>query len=266
MKRFFQRRNNKQQVADMFVVRSDTNIPLTAFPAEIVTNYRRMITGLLYQNQIPRRIAMMSALQDEGVTYTSLALAATMANDLSKRICVIELNWLTPGLLQMLRSATTQPAKKRLLRRAIPATLLIDEEKLPQSLGVGGLLQGQVTLEDALIKTNLPNLMLLPAGDLPVDQRPIAARGEEVKTLIEEIAIQFDHLILDIPALLVSSDAVALASLSDAACLVIRQGVTPIAMVKQALDEVKHLSILGVILNQTRIHTPRWLYNRIPQE
>jgi Mrp family chromosome partitioning ATPase len=72
-------------------------------------------------------------------------------------------------------------------------------------------------------------------------------------------------VILDIPALLANSDAIALASLADAGFLVVRQGITPIALIKQALDEIKHLSMLGIVMNQTYFHTPRWLYNLIPR-
>jgi hypothetical protein len=37
-------------------------------------------------------------------------------------------------------------------------------------------------------------------------------------------------------------------------------------MIRLALDEIKYTNMLGVILNQTHIKTPRWLYNLIPQE
>jgi len=36
--------------------------------------------------------------------------------------------------------------------------------------------------------------------------------------------------------------------------------------VKRALDDIKHLNILGVMLNQTTLKTPRWMLNLIPQE
>jgi Mrp family chromosome partitioning ATPase len=63
-----------------------------------------------------------------------------------------------------------------------------------------------------------------------------------------------------------SSDAVALASLGSACCVVVQQGVTPINSVRLALDEIKHLPMLGVVLNQVRINTPNWVRNFLPQE
>ena len=62
------------------------------------------------------------------------------------------------------------------------------------------------------------------------------------------------------------SDAIALASLGTACCLIIRQGVTPVSSVRRALDDVKHLPMLGVMLNQNRTMLPRWVQALVPQE
>ncbi|NJO82711.1 MAG: CpsD/CapB family tyrosine-protein kinase, partial [Blastochloris sp.] len=73
-------------------------------------------------------------------------------------------------------------------------------------------------------------------------------------------------VLLDIPAVLYTSDSIALASFSQSVALVTRQGVTPMNAVKSALDEIKHLPVLGVLLNQVRIYTPRLIQHFIPQE
>ncbi|MCA9925602.1 MAG: hypothetical protein KC421_24695, partial [Anaerolineales bacterium] len=72
--------------------------------------------------------------------------------------------------------------------------------------------------------------------------------------------------LLDIPALLATSDAIPLASLSSGSCLVIKQGVTSIENVRLALDDIAHLNMLGVILNQAVIKTPKLFLRFIPQE
>jgi Mrp family chromosome partitioning ATPase len=48
--------------------------------------------------------------------------------------------------------------------------------------------------------------------------------------------------------------------------MVVRQGVTPTPSVQRALDQVKHLRQLGIVLNQVTIKTPSWLRMLIPQE
>ena len=90
------------------------------------------------------------------------------------------------------------------------------------------------------------------------------ARSNALKEAIYRLSDQFDHLILDVPAIRKTSDSVPLASLGNACCLVIQQGITTIEDVKLSLDEIDHLSIIGTVLNQVNITTPEKLLNLIP--
>jgi len=80
------------------------------------------------------------------------------------------------------------------------------------------------------------------------------------------LSAQFDYLVLDIPAIKLTSDAIPLAAHGSAACLVVRQGVTPIADAQRALDDVQQLNMLGVVMNRVRVQTPRVILGLIPQE
>ncbi|MCU0489992.1 MAG: chromosome partitioning protein [Chloroflexaceae bacterium] len=237
---------------------------LCAFPAETVTNLRRMLTNLMYQTALPKSMACVAALREEGVTYTALAMAATLASDLAaSRVCLVELNWWNPSLHRYIAGQPPMPAAKG--RRAKNQS---STPELPPTddQGIGAVLRGVTSLEDAVVRTSLPNFSLLPAGNLLLRDRSAMARSDQLKQHIATLNEQFDHIILDVPAVAATSDAVALASLSEAVCMVVHQGVTPVNTVKLALDEVKHLQVLGVIMNQVQIHTPRWLLNMIPQE
>ncbi len=212
--------------------------PVAAYPGEVIDPLRRMLTHLGKKNALPRRIAMVAALRGEGVTYLSQALAATMANDMAARICVIDLNW-------------WWPAKKDFIQ---------DENG-----GLAAVLSGEKALDDALVPTGWPNLFFIPAGQTDQVQRHSIARSQALKDVVDSLDASFDHLIFDIPAILATSDAVPLASLASHCCLVIRQGVTPSEDVRRALDEIDHLSILGVVMNQARFKTPPAILKLIPQ-
>lgn len=249
------------------VLRTADEVARLAFPAETISSYRRMLTGLKYRGTIPHRLALVATLRGEGVTFSALALGTTLASDLNVRVCVVETNWWSPGMLKML----SQPAElgKRPRRRSRKSGSAGAGAELAPGLaspGLAAVLQGSATLDEALIATSQPNLALLPAGELPFEQRPVLARGEAIHRCFEELNGRFDHVVLDIPAVAVTSDAVALASLADSCCVVVHQGATPVTMVRQALDEVKHLPMLGVVLNNVRVHTPRWIFNLLPQE
>jgi Mrp family chromosome partitioning ATPase len=236
------------------------------FPAPVIDSFRQMTTQLVYNNQLPSQIAVTSALHGEGVTYTGLALAATLANDLTRNICFVELNWWSPGLLKIFTSGdTTLPARRQRQKangasapQAVPAD--------PQVPSLADVIAGRAPLADAVLETSSSNLKVVHAGNVPVEQRPVVARSSLLREIIQDLSGQFDHLICDVPAVLSTSDAVALASLCSSCCLVVRQGVTPKQSVGQALDDLKHLPMLGIVLNQVNLSTPRWIHRFIPQE
>jgi Mrp family chromosome partitioning ATPase len=237
---------------------------LHSFPATVIDSIRHMENVLTYSGHLPKRIALVSALSGEGVTYSALALAATLANDLPTRVCAVELNWYSPGMATRLSEPIIARPKRR--RRKTGAANPAAPPAFAGGPGLAGVLTQGTPLDDALIPTGLPNLHLLPAGDLLPQQRPGVARGDALKQCIDQLSERFDHIILDIPAIHSTGDAVALASLGDGCCVVVRQGLTPAASVRRALDDLKHLVMLGVILNQAHSYLPRWMSVLVPTE
>lgn len=214
--------------------------PLYAFAPVTIEAIRYMTTRLMATNELPQRCAVVAALREEGATYTALALAVTLAHDTDRRVCYVDLNWWWPAA--------------RL--RGMP----YGEQ------GVATVLSGETTLAETLLATNYNNLSLLLAGNLPAAQRPVVARSAALPALVTQLSEQFDHLILDIPAILTTSDAIPLTSLGDATCVVVRHGVSTSSLTRQALQQIDHVPSLGVILNRTQAQTPAWLLKWIGQE
>ena len=231
-----------QQVAERpsLILPGPDETPWLTIHGEAVHSYRHMLSRLNREGYaLPNKLGLLATLRQEGNTYTATALATTMATDLQKSICVVELNWHWPGLTKLLPQL--------------------------ESPGLAAVLQDEASLDDAIVATGLPNLSLLPAGELALEKRPITARSQKLTDTITELSQKFDHLLLDVPAILATSDAITLATLSDACALVIHQGVTPIGDVKRALDDVEHIQMLGVIMNQVAIKTPKLFLRMIPQ-
>jgi Mrp family chromosome partitioning ATPase len=216
-------------------------------PADTVVAYRYMITRLAREAALPQRLGVVAALRQEGVTFTALGLGTTIAHDLApeNRVCVIELNWWWPSTSYQVGGISGQAAG---------------------GPGMAGVLSGQATLEQALIHAEKPSVSLLPAGSIPAEDRPVTARSTALRELVDALSRRFAYVVLDVPAILATSDAVPLAGLADLCCLVIRQGVTPLPTLRRALDDVGHLTIAGTILNRTRIATPKRLLRLIPLE
>jgi Mrp family chromosome partitioning ATPase len=251
--------------AEALTLRSAAGKPMIDLSGETVAAMRRMLTSLMYQSSLPKSVACVSAVRQEGVSYITLAMAALLANDVNAKVCAVELNWWHPAMHLYLAGAppAAQPGGKRKRGKEAPAAISVppaDHE------GLGAVLRGTLPLADALVATQLPNLSVLPAGHVAPEARSALARSAQLKATIAELEQQFDYLMIDIPAVAATSDTVALTSLASAAVVVVRQGVTPVNTVKTALDEVRHVPVLGVILNQARVYTPRWILNLLPQE
>src|SRR5215218_4774315 len=95
----FRRKAKSKAASDgALTLRTAEGTPLYTFPYDVVTNIRHMETTLIYKGAFPARMSVISALREEGVTYTTLALATTLAFDLAVRVCVVELNWWSPSI------------------------------------------------------------------------------------------------------------------------------------------------------------------------
>jgi Mrp family chromosome partitioning ATPase len=132
--------------------------------------------------------------------------------------------------------------------------------------GAAEVLREDAALEEALLSTGRDNLKLLPAGKLPNNQRPSFAHSEELATLLAALDEKFDHIILDLPAVTATSESISLAAYGSAVCLIIHQGVTPVQRVRAVLDDLDHLNIIGVIMNQVNIAAPSFLLDYLVQE
>lgn len=206
------------------------------FSASLVEDVRRMANRLSRAGRVPERLAITSALRQEGVTTVSRLFATVLANDLAAQVCLVDLNWWWPAPSQ---------------------------EPEASNQGLAGVLAGTANLGEVMVATGLSNLALLPAGTLSEMRRHSMARSEELQRCIDDLSREFDYLVLDIPAILATSDAVPLASLAQDACLVVQQGATHFDDVQLALAEISHMNVAGVVLNRAIYKTPRSLMRLI---
>ncbi len=230
-------RKQKKEPPPPLVIPAGDGTPLQKFSGEVVDNLRYMVTRILRNGQLPSRLSMVSALRGEGVTYLSQALAATIAHDMKARICVVDLNWWWPS----------------------PAIMAANDNP-----GLAAVIAKEAKLDDVIAPTGWSNLVFIPAGNMAIEHRPVMARSQELQDVINNLSTRFDFLILDIPAIHSTSDAIPLASLGDACCLVVRQGITTVEDVRLGLDEIDHIPMLGVVLNRVKLATPTFVTKLIP--
>ena len=133
------------------------------------------------------RIAVTSALSGEGVTYIASSLAALLANDLRRNVCLVDLNWWSTT-----DSTLFDPGYDGgQLDRPAP--------------GVAQVIDGSLTLDDVLIRTQGWKLSLIPAGPVsPVtttSQAPSTAANSRKSVLPDMSTTRSAELIAAITSL-----------------------------------------------------------------
>ncbi len=206
--------------------------------ASQVSRYRQWHTRLSRTFELKGILGLTSAVRGEGVSTAALGLTAVIASDLGKRVCLVEMNWYWPSLAVAMKVE--------------PNPGLVQWAKLND--------------QSALRSTGMENLWIIPSGDLPDVERPGFAHSSVLSEAVDRLRQQFDLLVLDIPAVLAVSDCQPLLALADSLCFVLRQGATPMPLFRQALDEVEHLPVAGVVFNGDHIAMPAFLYRLIAGE
>jgi Mrp family chromosome partitioning ATPase len=219
-----------------------TTIPDVARESYFRNLYTRVLLGLqARQHQV---LGVTSAIEGEGKTTIASGMAAALAED--------------GALLGFGREPDT--------------TLLVqcnagappDDPRLAVSPGPGliEVLRGECEIEDAIRTTGVERLAVLPLGE-PAQTFPLAIRAATLPDVITGLRSRFGLIVLDLPAVLNSTDTEVLSRLADQIMLVVRAEVTPSKLVRQAIEQIGEERLLGMVLNDSRSDLPSWLEHRL---
>src|SRR5919201_2526628 len=150
---------------------------------------------------VAETLAVCSAIAGEGKTTVSIGLAVTIAQDFpERRVLLVETDFRQP--------------------------VLAGDFGVDASPGFADCLLNDQPINSAYRATLLDNLCLLPAGG-PVERPTRLLRSTRMVAALAAIRQDHDLVILDVPAILGSSDALFLSNLADAAEFGVRGGGTP---------------------------------------
>jgi protein-tyrosine kinase len=183
-------------------------------------------SDLMADHRSSRLIMVTSARPGEGKTFTSLNLALAFASERSVKALLVDVD--------------TQ-------RSTVPEILGIGGEK-----GIVDVLAGDLELPEVLIQTNIPNLMILPAGR-GGPHVPELLSSREMSALLEELTQRLpDHyLIIDTPPCMASSDAAALAPLVGQIVFVVEANNTQHGEIEAALGTLSTCPRISLLLNKS---------------
>lgn len=117
--------------------------------------------------------------------------------------------------------------------------------------GLSDYLSGQNTLDEVIHHSHVnDNLSFIACGTHSPKPYELL-ESEEMKSLLDELRKRYDYIIIDTPPVLLLSDALALATVTDGTVVVCRHQVSYISDIERALDTLSFAkaNVLGVVVN-----------------
>ncbi|ADC62714.1 protein tyrosine kinase [Allochromatium vinosum] len=173
-------------------------------------------------------IMVTSALTGEGKTFSAINLAISIAMERDRTVLLVDGDVAKPS------------AAKRL--------------GIKYETGLLDILDGSgMTVSKALVRTDIPNLRVLPAGKCHERATELLA-SEQMAKLMEQFSTRYKDrvVIFDSPPLLLASESAVLAEMMGQILMVVAADQTPRYAVNDALSRLNQDKIIGLLLNKYR--------------
>ncbi len=226
-------KSDSNRLLDVKPIRVDNLLLATALneKTEVVEEYdklRSAINALTKGDNFLNTILVTSTASEEGKSMTSLNLAISLAKEQDHTVLLVDTD---------------------LRRPSVHKYLDLDPE-----IGLVHCLRDNVPIEDALIKTGVGKLVILPAGESIRDPLDMLS-SNRMKEIVQELKERYPerYVIFDTPPAKPFADASVLAGIVDSTLFVVREGKANKDDVLKTLEEFKDLNLLGVVYNDAHM-------------
>ncbi len=171
-------------------------------------------------------VMVTSSFPGEGKTFTSINLAMSIAMEMDKTVLLVDAD---------------------VLRPSVTSYLGIDVQ-----VGLVDYLAGETAeLSDYLLRTNIRNFNVLPAGRRDLRSAELLA-SDRMRILMSELATRYKDriVIFDAPPILAANEACILAGLVGQVAMVVEANKTPKSALNEALSRIDQQKPVGLILNK----------------
>ena len=174
-------------------------------------------------------IMVTSSFEGEGKTFSAINLMLSISLEKDKTVLFVDAD---------------------IAKSSAGRLLGIPDDKL----GLVDLLErDDLGVEDVLLRTNLPNVRIIPAG-IPHERSTELLASERMHLLMAELSLRYPDrvIIFDSPPFLQTSEATVLASFMGQVMFVVEAEKTSPELVKQAISQISDDKIIGLVLNKAR--------------
>jgi tyrosine-protein kinase Etk/Wzc len=187
--------------------------------------YRSLRTNIQFADiDKPKRVILMtSTTSKEGKSTTAVNLSVTLAQT-GSRVLLVDSDLRRPNIHNFFA--------------------------FDKTYGLTNVLIGSLSLDDVIKTTEVENLDVITAGDIPPNPAELVA-SEKMKKFIDDVRAKYDYVILDSPPTIAVTDAAVLATRVDGTLMVVSSGTVNRKEVMRAVSLIKNVrsSIMGVVLN-----------------
>jgi capsular exopolysaccharide synthesis family protein len=205
------------------------------FPKSSVAECCRTIrTNILFMSPDKKmsRLLVTSAGPREGKTVSAVNIATVMSQSNSK-VLVVDTDMRRPRVHRVFG--------------------------VENDVGLSNLIIGEVSYDDAIKRTPVPNLDVLLCGPIPPNPAELM-HTERFHAILRDLDERYDWIIFDSPPTIAVTDAMILSNLVDGVLLVVKGAQTTKDFVRRAKDKLAGVNapILGCILNDVDLENRQY--------
>ena len=201
--------------------------PLSYAGAEAVN---MLCTNLSFSGENVKKIMLTSCHAAEGKTYLSMNIMRTMAK-LGRSVVLVDAD---------------------LRRSMIVQKYDVQFNSEEQAVGLSHFLAGMAEEGDVIYETDIPGAYMVPVGRKVSNSLPLL-NSQRFQRLLDDLAEQFDYVIIDAPPIGMVIDAAQIAKFCDGTVLVVGYNTVRRQELIDARDQISQTGcpILGAVMNMT---------------
>ena len=201
-------------------------VSITQPDSPVVEEYKKLKSIVIRETKsnFLNTIMITSAIDNEGKTLTAINFAISLAQEIDHSILLIDADIRKPKIHEYLG--------------------------IKPKYGLSHYLTRDMDVSEILIKTGIGNLVFIPAGNESKNPAELLA-STKMKLFIDELKHRYvdRYIVIDTPPLLPFADAIIIGSYVDGIIFVVKEGHAQLKSIKEALNIIKNLNILGVVFN-----------------
>ena len=216
------------------VIRNPFLVTATGENCPASEQYRKLKSAIVKLAQLGRfdkSLMVTSAIGGEGKTLTSLNLAITLAQEFDHTVLLVEADIRRPTIMKYL--------------------------EMEGPVGLTDCVLDGIDVGDALVKTGIGKLSILPAGRMVPNPVELFS-SNRMQNLLLEIKNRYPdrYVIIDTTPLLPFAEPQFIANVVGGVIFVVREGYSSMDKATKALGLLKNHNLLGVVCNgMSQVHS-----------